>query len=134
MASSSEAPCTCQYFLIQSDPLNKSLIRHYKLATSKRKFKKQSTLYQLYQNKLFKETWRNKREQVLYQFSYQQFPVLTHQGIQIRFHKGGINGKNNLFIIQKRHKSQITYKKGTHCYIQLELRHKKYLKRCKYSL
>ena len=32
-----------------------------------------------------------------------QLPVVpsffTHQGIQIRFRKGDINGKNNLFII-----------------------------------
>ena len=53
----------------------------------------------------------------VYQFNYQQFPVLTHQGIQIRYRKGEIHGKNHLFIIQKRQESQMMYKKETHCYI-----------------
>ena len=34
MVCSSEAPCTCYYFLILSDPLNKSWIRHYKYSVT----------------------------------------------------------------------------------------------------
>ena len=39
---------------------------------------------------------------VVSQFSSQQFPVLTRQGIQIRFRKSGINENNHLLIICKR--------------------------------
>ena len=53
---------------------------------------------------------------MLYQFSYQQFPVLTHQGIQIRFSKRWKKWKKSFFSLYRsvRNHKWCTKKKMLH--------------------